>query len=155
MRSAIRKSLFPIVSFASMTLVVGCGGSDGPTGEPVAGKVLLDGRPIESGRIVLSHVDGKSAAVGEIKGGEFRLRPSDGAVPGSYRVSIHAEKKTGKTVPHPDLYGQKIEEIVEAVPSHYNVNTKLTAEIKADEDNALEFALASAVAKPKPTRRRR
>ncbi len=148
------RSILTLTAFACIFLTSGCGSDGGPSGQPVAGKVSLDGKPIENGKIVLSHVDGRSAASGEIRNGEFRLSSSAGAIPGKYRVSIHSEKKTGKTIPHPDVYGSKIEEVVEAVPTDFNVNTKLEAEIKADGDNALEFALKSPARSKSATRKR-
>jgi len=151
---ASNRSKLSLTAIACIFLSAGCGSDDGPSGQPVAGKVSLDGVPIENGKIVLSHVDGRSAASGEIRNGEFRLRSSDGAIPGKYRVSIHSEKKTGKTIPHPDVYGSKIEEVVEAVPTDFNVNTKLEAEIKADTDNALDFALTSPARTKSATRKR-
>lgn len=154
MKTASNQVILWLSAFACITLASGCANEGGPSGQPVAGKVSLDGKPIENGKIVLSHVDGRSAAAGEIKNGEFHLRSSDGAIPGKYRVSIHSEKKTGKTIPHPDITGSKIEEVVEAVPVEYNVNTKLEAEIKADGENALEFALKSPVRTKSATRRR-
>jgi hypothetical protein len=154
MKFTMIRTLSPFVAAIIATVSLGCGGSGGQSGQSVVGKVALDGKPLEKGKVVLSHVDGFTAATGEITNGEFRLRPSDGAVPGKYRVSIHSEKKTGKSIPHPDVYGSKIEEVVEAVPAVYNVNTKLEAEIKADGENSLDFALATPTKSKSPVRKR-
>jgi len=135
-----------LAGLVCITLIIGCGDDGKPRGQPVAGKVVLDGKPIENGKILLSHVDGRSAAAGEIRNGEFRLSSSAGAIPGRYRVAIHSKKKTGKTIPHPDIDGSMIEEVVESVPSEFNVNTKIEAVIKAEGGNSLDFALKSPAA---------
>jgi len=154
MKIASKFGRLTILPTILVTLAAGCGGDSATSGQRVVGKVVLDGKPLEKGTIVLSHVDGRTAATGEITEGEFRLAPPDGAVPGKYRVSIHSEKKTGKTIPHPDIPGSKLEEVVEAVPSVFNVNTKLETEIKADGENTIEFALATPAKSKSATKKR-
>lgn len=154
MKTAPKLGLLTILPTILVTLAFGCGGDSATSGQRVVGKVAIDGKPIEKGKIVLSHVDGRTAASGEINQGEFRLDPSDGAIPGKYRVSIHSEKKTGKTIPHPDIPGSKLEEVVESVPAVFNVNTKLETEIKADGENSLEFALSTPAKSKAQTRKR-
>ena len=76
--------------------LVSCGSAE----LPISGRVLIDGAPMESGTLHLEPVEagsGKSAG-GLVENGELQLASGHGLVPGKYRVSATAFKKTGNTI---------------------------------------------------------
>jgi hypothetical protein len=123
----------------SMLLALGC--SSGPTGPaeyPVSGTVTLDGKPIETGRILFRKVgDGEHAYRGEITNGNYSFTSE----PGKVKVEITASRPvpgkfdTSNGTPEPmgEMY----------IPKKYNSQTTLEAEVKSSGDNALPFELVS------------
>lgn len=84
-----RWTLWTLMGALTVNLA-GCG--DGrPTRVPVAGKVLIDGQPLEHGFVQVIPA-GDRAAVGTLgPGGAFRLttyEPNDGCVPGNHAVAV-------------------------------------------------------------------
>jgi hypothetical protein len=88
------------LSIAVMALAVsfGCGDSSGlPRRYPVSGTVTYQGKPLEGGNVNFTPTDPANgrAASGAISGGQYSLtthNPGDGALPGSYKVSIVAKE---------------------------------------------------------------
>ena len=77
--------------------IVGCG--DGrPARVPVAGQVLIDGKPLTRGIVKFVSASGRPA-IGDLDAeGRFRLscyEPNDGAIPGSYKVSVTSAEGLG------------------------------------------------------------
>jgi hypothetical protein len=71
--------------------LAGCGGSDKPV--PVTGKVTVNGAPVAGAGVTFHPQDGKGRpATGETdQNGTYHLttiNPSDGALPGEYRVTL-------------------------------------------------------------------
>jgi hypothetical protein len=130
---------------AGLTLVAmaGCGGSgDGLPRQEVIGKVTLDGQPIENGMITFDPIDGSPhAASAVIQNGEYRIEREDGPLPGKHRVSVWAQRTTGKTFKDPDDPERVIEERVEVVPVRYNLQSELYSEIQKDGANDFPFEL--------------
>ena len=139
-----------VVALAS----VGCGGGgDDLPREPVSGKVTLDGQPLEKGMITFIPTRGtEPVASGVIEGGAYAVARADGPVPGPHRVTIWAKKPTGKKLRDPDNPDQMIEEVRDVIPPRYNLNSELTAEVKAGGNNTFDFDLTSAKAAPKASR---
>ena len=84
------------LAFALLASVASCG-----SGElPIAGRVLVDGAPMESGTLRLDPVDGdsKKGAGEKVEAGNFQLPAGHGLQTGRYRVAATAFKKTGKTI---------------------------------------------------------
>jgi hypothetical protein len=121
----------------------GCGGGNRAA---VRGKVTLDGQPVETGLISFIPAKGtKSPSAGAaIARGEYEVQGDNLPVPGSYRVEIKAQKKTGKKVPvgSPAPPGTMADETVEAIPARYNTKSTLREELKAGP-NVLNFDLVS------------
>jgi hypothetical protein len=74
-------------------LVAGCGDSSGfETRYKVSGTVTYKGAPVAKGKISFSPVKGEGrGATGQIENGSYTLtsvEPGDGALPGSYLVSV-------------------------------------------------------------------
>ena len=81
--------------FSTLALItlVGCGSSSGfPKTYKVVGTVKLNGTPIDGAMVTFLSSEGKKNAVGSTNAkGEFKLStfgPSDGALPGAYKVTI-------------------------------------------------------------------
>jgi hypothetical protein len=87
----------------------GCG--SGLTLAPVSGRVRVDGQPVTSGTIMFHPASGP-AAVGTIQSdGTYTLatlRPGDGAVVGTHRVTIHATAVGAGTLVEPKTLDDEI-----------------------------------------------
>ena len=131
-----------ILRFALSFLVllsIGCGGRNGID---VSGTVTLDGSPLTEGRIRFVSIGdtGGGTAGAKIENGQFVFGPDDGLVAGTYRVEISSVQKTGRMIP--DMEGEgTIEQYAEAIPSRYNSQSELTADIKPDGGEPLAFDL--------------
>jgi len=79
--------------------VGGCNDDGFPPRYPVTGTITYEGKPVESGTITFlstSPGEGRNAG-GTISGGEYSLTsvtPDDGAMAGTYKVTIRATKDT-------------------------------------------------------------
>ena len=132
----------PIV-IGLMLSLAGCGGAPKPMG--VSGIVTLDGRPIESGIIVLEPVGSSGQRrTAKINNGAFVLATEAGVPPGEeFKVVIQAFKKTGKKYPSPEP-GVFYDEEVQYLPEKYNSASTLRVKISPDErENQLKFELTS------------
>ena len=99
--------------------------------QPVAGLVLLDGRPLPRGSILFfaGHhpVFGTAVAAGTlIQNGRFSIPGDKGLVPGRYRIAI------SEIGPHHDHLAPLNPEFVadEAIPNRFNIQTELEVEVK-------------------------
>jgi hypothetical protein len=105
-------------------------GGDLPGRFPVFGTVRVDGRSVTAGTIILHPIDPTGRrATGAIRDGHYTLttvNPDDGALPGTYRVTIES---------HVDAPGIK-------VPARYTnaETTGLTCQIRPGA-NILDFDL--------------
>ena len=130
-----------VVCGLGLLLLAACSGSDGRQG--VEGMVSLDGQPLNSGLICfrpMSGTGGPSAGC-PIEEGRFVIAADKGIFMGKFRVEITARRKTGRKVKEP--MGNIVDETVEAIPTCYNRQSTLTAEVKAGGPNQFEFALKS------------
>jgi hypothetical protein len=127
--------LLPVIA---AFVVSGCSGPKGPTLNPVAGTVTLDGQPLAQGSIVFDPADGKGiATAGAIKDGAFKAD----CPAGIKVVRISASKETGEK----DEYGSIVS--ISLIPDDYNSKSSLNANIAAGNNSGLKFELVS---KPTP-----
>ncbi|WP_162006576.1 carboxypeptidase regulatory-like domain-containing protein [Roseimaritima sediminicola] len=100
-------ALLPTAVGAALLLSVGCGGGDKNPGvdlEPVKGKVLLDGSPVQ-GAIVVFHGERGASGVTDANG-EFILTtfdPGDGAKEGIYKVTVAKSELVGVDSSYSDI----------------------------------------------------
>jgi hypothetical protein len=109
----------------------GCGKPSGKV--PVNGVVTWNGTPVKDGFITFKLADGKFAPeAGRIQDGSYAFD----ARPGKNNVEIRASKETTYNV------GLKQMNLVQYIPSEFNTETKLTAEVSAESGkNSFEFKL--------------
>ena len=126
-------------------ILLGCGG--GPDLPPVAGVsgvVTIDGKPLPRGTIQFVPDESKgtagATAVGTIgPEGRYTLQTAgvDGAIVGFHKVGVYALEKEpeDETAPPPPPL---------IPPKYFKADTsELTAEVKAGEDNEINFPLKS------------
>lgn len=124
------------VVLAGLLTVIGCG--TGPS--ELTGKVTLDGKPVESGKITLIPADGKGqTAGGDIKDGAYTV---PGVPSGTVKVSLSAPKVVGKKKLYNTPNSPEMAITEEALPERYNVKSTLTVDIKAGR-NTKDWELTS------------
>ena len=120
----------------------------------VSGTVTYDGQSVENGSLRFDPVDGTvgPAGVAKISQGEYVVGADQGLVPGAYQVTIVATRKTGRQVTTTEqLPGEAadVPEVVQYIPSRYNVNTELRVELQVGE-NSHSFHLEKGTLPPVP-----
>lgn len=92
--SQFQQTAFASLLLISLAFASGCGSSNGPEVVPASGTISYKGQPLTNGMVMFNPADPKVGRVdqSEIKpDGTFALStlvPRDGAVPGSYKVSV-------------------------------------------------------------------
>jgi hypothetical protein len=147
-------------ALAGMALVLawGCGGDEGYGRRyPVSGTVIFKGAPVETGQINFAPTTKEGrAANGDIENGKYKLttvNPGDGALPGSYRVSIVSKfvdqdvlsktsRKEGGTARPQDIMLAGTKYAKNMIPAKYQLvdTSGLTATVK-EGPNAIDFDL--------------
>lgn len=143
----------PCVTALAMLFVVGfclagCGGPKNKHGRlPFSGTVTLDGQPLMGGLIVFEPKSGQpTQSGGMISNGAFDVPEAAGAAPGMYSVAIYsgAEPPTGNFQPGTPEYEAAARQAPgERVPRKFNIDTTLTREVKAGEENKFTFELTT------------
>jgi hypothetical protein len=122
----------------------GCGDSgDGLDRQAIWGTVTLDGKPLESGQIQFQPPPNTAQPVpasGTISAGKYSIPRAEGPVPGTYQVAIFSGP--GEAVAE-ETPGKAPAARKEAIPTKYNAETKLKAEVKPGGDNAFNYDLTS------------
>ena len=136
-----------ILLLALALVASGCGGADVPEVAYVEGTVTLDGKPLEGALLTFNPVEGGRPSYGRTDAeGWYELMYMDGvegALPGSHVVWISTAREGDPDAEDPKAKESRKEE----VPAQYNVmaseNPQMTKEVKAGEDNVIDFALKS------------
>ena len=123
-----------LVAFVLISAMCGCGSSELAK---VRGSVHYRGKPLEHGRIGFHPQTGRPA-FGDIHNGKFTLAtytPSDGAVAGAHRVTVHCDV--------PKDPGDAFSDRVSLIPGRYQKleTSGLTVEVKAGVANDFDFEL--------------
>jgi hypothetical protein len=125
---------------ATAFLLIGCSSSNRAA---VKGSVTFDGAPVDGGMILFFPANEKNKADqghAEIKNGAYEIPAGKGPPPGSYRVEITWEKKTGKQVVSKGDPPNMEDETIQVIPPQYNRESKLTKEITSGM-NTIDFPL--------------
>lgn len=130
--AAFPRWTLPVTMLLAAVVGTGCGPS-GPKTYPVSGTVTFEGEPLAEGDIVFSPEQGSIAPdAGKIVDGKFEFR----AQPGPKRVEIDATRETGEVDPTMGMAPRE-----SFIPSKYNTETTLEAEVTAGGENEFHFEL--------------
>lgn len=121
-----------LVTTLATFMFAGC--SNEPRLYPVSGSVSLDGQPVADGDIMFVSTDGvRGPDPGKIKDGNYALKTTEG----KKRVEISASKirpggaRGGGGEPVPEEY----------IPTRYNMESKLNADVQPNNKNRFDFTL--------------
>lgn len=135
------RSLVLILLFAAC-LVNGCG-SSGPKRYKVSGTVKYKDTPVTSGTITFLDESTKAVVAGTtITNGAYEIPAAGGLVAGKYLVSVsYPDPKGAAPAPKEGEAPGASREVKETLPTKYNRDTELRAEVKADGANEFSFDL--------------
>lgn len=134
-------------------LLTGCGGSpEGPQRAHVAGFVSIDGAPLKSGeiRFIPSASTKGPAAVATITDGAYELGTAEGPIVGSHRVEIESSDPAGdddQVFAAKIVRGERPLDLI-PIPTSYNRQSILKAEVTKEGNLQLDFPLNSAGTPP-------
>lgn len=120
-------------------LLAGCSGGEAKR-YAVSGEVTFRDRPLETGGITFLPENESTGASGgaAIKDGRYEIPAKNGLPAGRYKVMITSAD--AKAPPDPDaLPGPAGPLPRDRIKPKYNVQTTLTAEVKADGKNTFDF----------------
>lgn len=124
-----------LLAFAlAAAAVIGCGGKSGPKTVPVKGSVLLNNKALPDGEVFLL-VTGQAPTICPVKDGEF----SGEAYVGTNKVEVRAYKDGPPLTTDPTKAPTKINYI----PTTYNDQSKLTADVVAGGANTFKFEVTA------------
>lgn len=133
----------PIVVAIALGAVAGCD-SEFATMR-VWGEVSHDGRPIESGQIILIPIEGTSgpSTGGAINAGQYDLSQVDGPrAGGTYRVEITAYGNERSYTPNASGQGPTVVVRQQVLPAKFNRNSTLNLKVSVRaEENRHDFDL--------------
>lgn len=123
-----------------LSLMSGCGGSDGPETVSISGNVTLDGSPVMDGEIIFRPSGGSGRTdAAKIVNGEFEAE----VVTGSKRVEIRAIREVEGAVEQTLETGEVGTEVEQYIPEKYNDKSELTADVEASGETVFDFWLVS------------
>lgn len=136
--STMHNSLFSrgwiggIVFLLGMSLVAGCGGSDGPQRVILSGTVTYQGQPVKEGQICFLPIEGTQAPVAgaPITDGKYCVEQKGGLPVGTHKVQILAFASNGKggADAMTGLMGKQY------LPWKYNRETELKITVESGSD---------------------
>ena len=133
-----------LVLSSSLLFASGCGSSATVDRYAVNGAVTLDGEPLSTGAITFfPDTEGAVASGGTIQNGEFVIAKEQGLPAGTYKVSITSTVSTAPASADPNELMENPPEVKSLVPTRYNSETTLTAEVYDTAENFLSFDLNS------------
>jgi len=138
----MRSSCWLVLAIA---LSAGCNSAPpAPKRGKIEGKVILNGKSVNSGRIKFMAIDpsGRNVAA-EIKDGEFSVPAEQGPTKGKYRVEFYVPSATKRRIPDDDNPGKFIEEAPETLPRRYNYESTVTADYDPSNPQPLNYQLTT------------
>lgn len=115
-----------------LAVTLGCGGG-GPQVAPVAGRVTLDGRPLEHADVTFQPDGSQRPSTGRTgPDGKYTLgykRGQPGAIVGEHTVRIYVSPELVARPPR--------------IPARYDTQSELRAEVEPGKDNEFNFDLQS------------
>ena len=131
-----KKTVFLIAS-SVLVCSAGCGGSDNRA--EVSGEIRVAGQPPVNGSIAFHPTEGNSGptAGARVTDGKYHIDRAKGVVPGKNLVKIRGIEKTGDTTVR---YSQAVDEHVQILPPHFNVESTLVRDVQPGS-NVIDFEL--------------
>jgi len=112
--------------------------------------VSVEGKPLPKGLITFLPADPETPTQGGgvIADGKYSIPKDQGLVPGKYKIVISSPSDEPEKVVDTtnNMPGMPPVVAKEAIPSQYNKDSLLTAEVKAGAKNVYEFNLTNAPA---------
>lgn len=153
---SLRRLLTVLVGTGLLNLVVGCGASSDLVRHPVAGAVLLDGRPLEAGtiRLIPTPTTRGPAVVAQVEDGFYELARWQGPVAGEYRVEIESAIDLPFAIDDEAAYAEHVRRSkgksplpMQPVPPKFNRESQLRVQVTdRATDNKFDFQLTTALA---------
>jgi hypothetical protein len=147
MKDFSRTLMLHAVSLLGLSLLIGCGDTDGFARVPVSGHVEVDGRPLEKGLIRLmpeATVEGPTVQTAVVDG-EFEFDSRSGPVAGKHRVEIEATDYLGFDIDDEVAFAQHMQSKgalpPNPIPPQFNQASQLTADVSPDRAADLDFSL--------------
>lgn len=131
---------------AILVLAVGCGADPGPRRERVYGEVSLDDKLLTSGRIRFLPKDPKGiTGSAGIKAGQYEIPQKEGLPAGDYRVEIDGDADLGFAIDDDVAFANRGKKPLPPppVPARYNLKSTLTATVRSDTPNEVDFSLTT------------
>jgi hypothetical protein len=130
----------PLAPVLAAAVLVGTGGCGGPVRRAVAGRVTLDGRPLDEAVVMFMPLgEGGLKTGGPITAGRYAVPRDVGVLPGRYRVEIADDPPIEAAVPPEKRRSRPRRQ----VPPAYSAASPLTIEITADGPAEFDFELTS------------
>jgi hypothetical protein len=132
-------SRYPIAIVVLLIAFAGCG-DGGPERVVVAGRVTLNGAPVDNGFIRFFPIKGTAGPMwgAQITDGEYRADGKGGVPVGTHRVEIEAFRKVKNAQPAADVFEDfggegpaTLEEQV--IPAHYNSQSTLEITVETGQ----------------------
>jgi hypothetical protein len=145
-----RQSGLLLTGLVLLTWATGCGGSNIQRAV-VAGRVTLDGQPIERGFIRFFPIKGTEGPMwgAQITDGSYRADGKGGVPTGTHRIEIEAFRRARSANVGRDVFedfggdGPAVAE-VQYIPARYNTHTQLELEVSPQTgDSPVDFLLTS------------
>ena len=130
-----------VLGFAFLTLV-GCADTKVTDVKrvKVSGTVKLDGKPLQSGRIVFDASNGQAPASISILDGKY----DDVAPIGKCKVTINSSKKTTmREITKMDGPGHDEVMEINLLPERYNAKSEISKDVSIDGPNVFDFDIQS------------
>lgn len=125
----------------ALLIFAGCGSAKPPF-QQVAGRVTFQKEALRKGLIeFVPTVSGGSRAGAIVRDGQYTVRREAGLLPGNYRVTIVSNVPRMADWEETDANGAAARPQNIQISEKYNVNTVLTAEVKSDGKQTLDFDL--------------
>jgi hypothetical protein len=110
--------------------------------QAVSGLVQFKGKPLDTGRIEFSPLDGQATLVAaDVKKGRFAIPAKQGLSPGEYKVMLNAPLFAATTAPAGAPGSDLGPPPKERIPETYNAKSELRASVKKGEKNNFTFDL--------------
>ena len=123
----------------------GCGAAREP-GQEVRGTVLLDGKPLESGSVVLVPIQGTQGpkCYALVEQGKFSIPAALGPFPGTYRVEVYSVSQLQVALAGVEKNNAATGSTPPSVAPEFNTRSRLRVEVTEREPVELNLAVKAA-----------